>query len=150
MRLRGFEVVSAYQQAAIVVPVRKTKGSAGYDLAVAEDTRLTAAAISLVTTGLKAYMSEDEYLSVHIRSGLSVKYCLSLINGQGIIDSDYYNNTENEGHILLAIYNHSQINVDIPKGTRIAQAIFQKYLTVDEEKQSFAVRAGGFGSTGAQ
>lgn len=149
MRHRGFEVVSAYQDSRIVLPVRKTQGSAGYDIAAAEDTRLVAASVSLVATGLKAYMPADEYLSVHIRSGLSVKYCLSLINGQGIIDSDYYNNVENEGHILVAIYNHSKIDVEISKGTRIAQAIFQRYLTVSEEVASCVVRAGGFGSTGA-
>lgn len=150
MRQRGFEVVSSYHQSDITLPVRKTQASAGYDIAAADDSIIRPGAVCLVATGIKAYMPADEYLAVHIRSGLSVKNCLSLINGQGIIDSDYYNNAENEGHILIALYNHSHINVTIAKGTRIAQGIFQKYLISDHDKESLLVRSGGFGSTGSK
>ena len=150
MRQRGFELVSSYDQTDISIPTRKTQNSAGYDIAAASDVVIRPGAVCLVATGLKAYMPADEYLAVHIRSGLSVTHCLSLINGQGIIDSDYYNNPENEGHILIALYNHGVTDVMINKGMRIAQGIFQRYLTIDQEKQTFAVRAGGFGSTGCK
>jgi len=149
MRLRGFEIISSYNNRDIVLPMRKTKDSAGYDIAAAEDVVLLPARTTLVATGLKAYMLPDEYLGIHIRSGLSIKNNVSLINGQGIIDADYYNNTDNEGHIMIAIYNHNSENVVINKGTRIGQGIFYKYLVADtDENNSFATRTGGLGSTG--
>ena len=150
MKLRGFEIIHEYQQADILLPARKTQASAGYDIACARDAIIRPGAVCLVETGLKAYMPEDEYLAVHIRSGLSVRYGLSLINGQGIIDSDYYNNSENEGHILIALVNHSDTDVCISKGTRIAQGIFQKYLIADHDGQARQIRSGGFGSTGVK
>ena len=150
MRLRGFEIVSKYLERNISLPVRQTKQSAGYDLSVAEDTGLLAKQVTLVPTGLKAYMQSDEYLGIHIRSSIAIKQQLSLINSQGIIDADYYNNASNEGHILIAIYNHSSEAVQLPKGARIAQGVFYKFLTVDNEVVGSSVRKGGFGSTGRQ
>ena len=148
MRLRGFERLSNYGEQEIVLPARKTKFSAGYDIAASQEVVIPAGSLGLVPTGLKAYMPADEFLSVHIRSGLSVKHCLSLINSQGIIDSDYYNNPENEGHIMIALYNHGKSDVLITKGMRIAQGIFQKYYTTDNDPSDISVRSGGFGSTG--
>lgn len=148
MRQRGFERLSTCSGQDIALPSRKTKFSAGYDIAASQDAIIRTGSVCLIPTGLKAYMPADEYLAVHIRSGLSVKHCLSLINGQGIIDSDYYNNPDNEGHILIALYNHGQSDVTITKGTRIAQGIFQKYLTTDNDETVLSQRTGGFGSTG--
>ena len=96
-RVRGFEWITGYVDSAL--PQRKTVASAGYDLAAAQDCMLEAGKVTLVPTGLKAYMPDDEYLAIHIRSSMAVKHKLSLINGQGIIDADYYNNQDNEGRI---------------------------------------------------
>jgi dUTP pyrophosphatase len=149
MGLRGFELISSYKNIDLALPIRKTKYSAGYDISAAEDAILLPAAVTLIATGIKAYMQHDEYLGIHIRSGLSVKNNLSLINGQGIIDADYYNNADNEGHILIAIYNHSEQKILITKGTRIAQGIFYKYLVTDNDADNlFLARTGGLGSTG--
>lgn len=150
MRLRGFEPISEYLAKNISLPVRQTKQSAGYDLAVAEDTVLLSKQVTLVPTGLKAYMQSDEYLGIHIRSSIAIKQQLSLINSQGIIDADYYNNTANEGHILIAIYNHSPEAVQIPQGTRVAQGVFYKFLAADNDAADGSVRKGGFGSTGRE
>ena len=144
---RGFEVISQYREYDIKIPIRKTALSAGYDLAIAQDVTLLPGKVALVPTGVKAYMEEDEYLGIHIRSGLAIKHSLSLINGQGIIDADYYNNKENEGHILIPVFNHGSEPVIITKGTRIAQAIFYKYLKTDNDCVG-TIRSGGFGSTG--
>lgn len=144
---RGFEVVSQYNSQDISLPVRKTALSAGYDITVAQGVTLLPGRVTLIPTGIKAYMEEDEYLGIHIRSGLAIKQSLSLINGQGIIDADYYNNEENEGHILLAIMNHGTLPVTIAKGTRVAQGIFYKYLKTDNDCCT-DVRLGGLGSTG--
>jgi len=149
MRLRGFEFIASYKNMELSLPIRKTQYSAGYDISAAEDVILLPAAVTVIATGIKAYMPSDEYLGIHIRSGLSIKNNLSLINGQGIIDADYYNNADNEGHIMIALYNHNSQNILISKGTRIAQGIFYKYLVADtDDNNLFVTRAGGMGSTG--
>lgn len=149
MQLRGFKVVSSYEAKEIQLPARKTQYSAGYDIAAAEDVLLSPGTVTLVPTGIKAYMQSDEYLGIHIRSGLSIKNKLSLVNGEGIIDADYFDNSENEGHILIAIFNHNLQKVYINKGDRIAQGIFYKYLLADQDGECvFKTREGGFGSTG--
>ena len=148
-RLRGFEVVNAFVDKGINLPKRKTGRSAGYDIEAAADIVLVPHQVVLVPTGIKAYMQPDEYLGIHVRSGISIKNCISCINSQGIIDADYYNNPDNEGHIMVPLINHGAKEFFIAKGTRIAQGIFYKYLTVDgDEAGTGAVRQGGFGSTG--
>ncbi len=142
--MRGFEVIDGFDA---VLPTRKTAASAGYDLAAAVEIELPPAKVTLVPTGLKAYMPQDEYLGVHIRSGMAIKHGLSLINGEGIIDADYYNNTANEGHIMIAVYNHGATTISLQKGMRIAQGIFKRYLLSDDDAAD-GMRAGGFGSTG--
>jgi len=149
MKIRGFEVVGAYQDKGINIPVRKTGCSAGYDLAAADDVVLLPGKVTLVNTGLKAYMQPDEYLGLYVRSGFSIKNCISCINSVGIIDADYYNSGENEGHIMVPLINHSAEPLAISKGTRVAQGIFMKYLTVDGDVAGVgAARTGGMGSTG--
>ena len=148
-RQRGFEIVSKYMDAGIELPVRKTAASAGYDLQAAEDVILLPHAVTIVPTGLKAYMQQDEYLGLHVRSGFSIKNKISCINNQGIIDADYYNSPGNEGHIMVPLINHGEEPVQVAKGMRIAQGIFYRYLTVDGDAAGQgAQRTGGFGSTG--
>lgn len=143
---RRFAVVSAYREAGIHLPVRKTEQSAGYDLEAAADTVLKPGEVTLVPTGLKAYMEPDEVLQVFIRSGYSSRNRLSLINGVGVIDADYADNPDNEGEIMVAIYNHGEAPVVVKKGQAIAQAIFTRYLTTDADRPG-GKRTGGFGST---
>lgn len=149
MKTRGFEIVTAYANQGIDIPARKTGGSAGYDITAAENILLEPHRVTLVPTGLKAYMQADEYLGIHVRSGFSIRYMVSCVNDEGIIDSDYYNNADNEGHILIPLFNHSDRSIDIPKGTRIAQGIFYRYLTTDRDTAGVGdTRQGGMGSTG--
>ena len=149
MDIRGFEVVTAYENQGVQLPKRKTTESAGYDIECAEAVTIAPGEMKLVPTGLKAFMNYDEYLAIHIRSGMAVKRRLMLVNSTGIIDSDYYNNADNEGHIMVAIFNHSDVPVKIEKGMRIAQGIFYKYLTVDGDMAGCGnARQGGMGSTG--
>lgn len=56
MRCRGFEVVSRWEGQDIHLPVRKTAESAGYDIESAEDAELLPGKITVLATGLKAYM----------------------------------------------------------------------------------------------
>lgn len=149
IRRRGFEVVSAYAGKGVELPRRKTGSSAGYDIRAAEAVSLPPHQVTLVPTGLKAYMQAEEYLGIHVRSGFSIKNQVGCINGQGIIDADYYNNPDNEGHIFVPLINHGSGIVEIDKGMRIAQGIFYRYLTVDGDAVGHGPeRQGGFGSTG--
>ena len=149
MKTRGFEKVAKYMNVEFPMPERKTQFSAGYDISAAEEVVLEPGKLVLVPTGVKAYMQTGEFLGLHIRSSMAVKKHLMLVNNVGIIDADYYNNADNEGHIMVALMNMGTEAVTIPQGERIAQGIFYNYLTVDDDdKVEKAVRGGGFGSTG--
>ncbi|MEG1412192.1 MAG: dUTP diphosphatase [Acidaminococcaceae bacterium] len=148
MKIRGFEKITQYAQVEFALPVRQTQLSAGYDFSLPQAVTLLPQQLMLVPTGIKAYMQKDEYLGIHIRSSLAVKKQLFLVNNQGIIDADYYNNEDNEGHIMLAVRNLGTEPVILAQGERIAQGIFYKYLTVDDDVSEVkTVRGGGFGST---
>lgn len=149
MRKRGFEVISEYKDKGINLPVRKTKYSAGYDVEAAEDVVIPAYRFgtkpTLVPTGLKAYCENDEfYMLVNRSSG--PKKGLIIPNSIGIIDADYYNNENNEGHFYFQFFNISGEDLLIKKGDVIGQVIFQKYLITDDDHAE-GIRSGGFGST---
>ncbi|MGL5207195.1 MAG: dUTP diphosphatase [Acidaminococcaceae bacterium] len=148
MRVRGFEKVAEYANFDFLLPMRKTKCSAGYDFYLPEDITLPPGQVTLVPTGVKAYMQENEYLGMHLRSSIAMKMCLTMINNQGIIDADYYNNKDNEGHIKLLVYNLNDHEVTLQKGERIAQGIFYNYMLADADVEiQKETRSGGFGST---
>lgn len=148
MKNRGFEVISTVNKEDVFLPKRATKASAGYDLSSIEEVVIAPKTLAFIKTGLKAYMLEDEVLELYARSSLATKRRLVLMNSVGIIDSDYYNNPKNEGHILIALYNHSNEEQVIGKGERIAQGIFKKYLKTDDDT-AVEKRRGGFGSSNA-
>lgn len=103
---------------------------------------------TLVPTGIKAKMPSDEMLLLYNRSSNPLKRFLFLANGVGVIDSDYYNNEGNEGHIMFQFINLGPTPITIKKGERIGQGIFQKFLlTTDVEITQDVERTGGFGST---
>lgn len=158
MKKRGFEIISQKQFEKdfneyttnyndIVMPKRQTLHSAGYDFFAPFDINLKPKEIIKIPTGIKVYMQNDEFLALLDKSSFGFKYNIRLCNQIGIIDSDYYNNIKNEGHIYFAIQNEGSKIWGIKKGESFAQAIFLKYLTVDNEKINQKIRVGGFGST---
>ena len=148
--LRGFEIAKGFEDKGINLPIRKTKFSAGYDIEAAEDIIIPSFKKgnnpTLVKTGLKAYMQDDEMLLLYNRSSNPKKKGLILANSVGVVDKDYYGNADNDGHIMFAFYNIKDEDVEIKKGDAIGQAIFQKYLITDDDKAE-GEREGGFGST---
>ena len=152
-KVRGFEVAKGFEDKGINLPVRKTKFSAGYDVEAAEDCIIPAfkpgQKPTLVKTGIKAYMESDEVLILANRSSNPGKKGLILANSIGVVDSDYYENPDNDGHIMYAFFNFKAEDVEIKKGERIGQAIFQKYLVTDNDIAQ-GERTGGFGSTNKQ
>lgn len=149
-RKRGFEIAKGFENYDITLPVRKTKYSAGYDVCAAEDCVIQPFTLgskpTLVKTGLKAYMQDDEYLMLCNRSSNPFKKGLVLANSIGIIDADYYNNPDNDGAFSYAFYNYFTTPLEIKKGDTIGQAIFQKYAIIDDDFPG-GKRLGGFGST---
>jgi dUTP pyrophosphatase len=131
----------------IAIPTRSTKHSAGYDFKSPIDFVLNPGESKKVPTGIKASMNEDEFLAIFVRSSMGFKYNIRLCNQVGIVDSDYYNNQDNEGHIFIKIQNEGTEVLTINKGDRFAQGIFMNFLITDDD-MSFGDRTGGFGSTG--
>ena len=113
---------------------------------VAALTKYTNCKPTLVPTGIKCKMPEDTYLELSVRSSCPLKYWLILANGVGIIDADYYNNPDNEGHIFFQIINLSPFDIVLHKGDTIGQGILKKYYTTDDDA-ACGERTGGFGST---
>jgi len=143
-----FERISKYPDAQL--PQRATKGSAGYDFFVAEDTVVPPGENVLVPTGVKAQIDDGYWLQLAVRSSTPRKLGLILANGIGIVDSDYYNNPDNEGHIMFQVYNikpEGRNNIVVlHKGDRIGQGVFVRYGLTDDDMVE-RVRTGGFGST---
>ena len=149
-KIRGFEIAKGFEDKGINLPIRKTKYSAGYDIEAAEDVIIPSFKKginpTLIKTGIKAYMQDDEVLYLYNRSSNPKKKGLILANSVGVIDKDYYGNPDNDGHIMFAFYNIKDEDIEIKKGEAIGQAVFQKYLVVDDDNAE-GERLGGFGST---
>lgn len=128
------------------LPSRSTKKSAGYDFFAPSDFIIKKGECLKIFTGVKACMEERDVLYLYIRSSFAIKYGLVLKNSVGVIDSDYYNNPDNEGNIIFVIENTSDNDFEIKKGTRFAQGVFMNYLIIDDDN-SFGKRNGGIGST---
>lgn len=161
MKIRGFEIAKGFEEFDVALPCRSTKNSAGYDFSAIEDveipsyysqlldkiTKKEPVKPTLIKTGIKSYMADDEVLYIYNRSSNPFKKGLILANSVGIIDSDYYGNPDNDGHIMFAFYNFMPFTIKISKGDKIGQGIFGKFLKADGDTQD-KDRIGGFGSTG--
>lgn len=149
MKTRGFEIAAGWEGKEIHLPKRQTAHAAAYDIEAAEDTLVPkfqpGVKPTMIATGLKAYCQPDECYFVFNRSSGASKG-LVLANGVGIIDADYYNNSENDGHFRVVVFNVTDHDLVIKKGDRIAQVVFQKFLTTDGDAAT-GERKGGFGST---
>lgn len=154
---RGFEVAKGFQDRGVALPKRSTGGSAGYDFQACERVIVPAASVTesgkvvfvptRVATGIKAYFPKNEVLNLYNRSSNPSKRGLVLVNGTGVIDSDYYENSGNDGHIMLEFINISGEPTQIEVGDKLGQGIFEQILFVDGDDAS-GERMGGHGSTG--
>ena len=129
----------------IVLPLRATKGSAGYDFSSPLDVTIRPGEMVKVPSGIRCFIEEGYVLHIYPRSSLGFKYRLTLANTTGIIDADYYN-ALNEGHIIVALVNRGDKDIVIKKGERFVQGIFLKFYTAEEEEVT-GQRTGGFGSS---
>ena len=144
--MRKFEQVSYSQNG--ILPTRADVGSAGYDFYLSEDTTILPNETKIIKTDIKAQMEQDEVLLLFVRSSIGIKKHLCLANGTGVIDSTYFNNPDNEGNIMGALYNYGTNPVQLKKGDRFMQGVFTKYLSTQNDTTTNTSRNGGIGSSG--
>lgn len=128
------------------LPKRSTKSSAGYDFESVVKLIINPGEIKKVPLAVKVQMEWDECLLLLVRSSQGFKYNVRMCNQVGVIDSDYYNNEMNEGHMFIKLQNHGSEPYVIHIGDKICQGIFTKYLLTDDDDAK-ETRTGGFGST---
>ena len=135
--MRKFEKIQRVKDLDFNLPVRKTAKSAGYDFECIEEITIEpfkpGAKPTLVPTGVKVYMEDDEFLMLVNRSSNPKKKNLVIPNSLGIIDADYVDNPDNEGEMMFAFYNMGAEPITIEKGYAIGQGIFQKYYVTEDD-----------------
>lgn len=132
-----------------ILPQRATPGSAGMDLYACIDMPIVVSARgkAIVPTGISISLPSSDYVAlIFARSGLAMKRGLSLINGVGVIDSDYI------GEIKVGLINQCDSPYTVASGERIAQMIIAPAINFDFEEVDSLEETdrgdGGFGSTG--
>jgi dUTP pyrophosphatase len=128
------------------LPSPATPGSAGYDLASAEDGKLEPLQRRLFRTGFSIAVPEGYECQLRPRSGLALRHGITLPNTPATIDSDY------RGELMVALVNLSSESFQITRGMRIAQMVIARVERVAfkavESLPPTARGTGGFGSSG--
>ena len=132
----------------IALPKYESEGASGMDLRAFLDSDVSIEPFARVKipTGLRVEIPEGFEAQVRPRSGLALKYGLTVLNSPGTIDSDY------RGDIEIILINLGAGDVIIKDGDRIAQLVItpvcrpfiKEAVTLIETVRG----AGGFGSTG--
>ncbi|MCD6319426.1 MAG: dUTP diphosphatase [Candidatus Desulfofervidaceae bacterium] len=132
----------------VSLPVYMTSEAAGMDLfaAIQEEITLMPGEINLIPTGIAIALPSGFEAQIRPRSGLAVKYGITLINAPGTIDADY------RGEIKVALINLGKEEYIIKPGDRIAQMVVAPVTRVEWqvvfELPSSERARGGFGHTG--
>ena len=128
------------------LPARATSGSAGYDIASAEEVTIQPLERRLIPTGFAFAIPAGFEMQVRPRSGLALRQGLTLPNTPATIDSDY------RGELLIAVINLGTAPVSVTRGMRIAQLIIARVEAPEMvevvELPETQRGSGGFGSTG--
>jgi dUTP pyrophosphatase len=128
------------------LPSPATPGSAGYDLASAEDGKLAPLERKLFRTGFSIAVPDGYECQLRPRSGLALRHGITLPNTPATIDSDY------RGELMVALVNLGTETFQVTRGMRIAQMIIARVERVAfhpvEALPSTARGTGGFGSSG--
>lgn len=144
-----FEVVKEefrqHPNAKIVLPKRATEHSAGYDICTPVDINIWNGRTIMIKTDIKCQMDPDTVMLIFPRSSIGIKHGIILTNTVGVIDSDFFENEENDGNITLALTKLDGGISQFKAGDKIAQAVFVKYQTNGEKVE--IQRKGGIGST---
>lgn len=128
------------------IPTRGSVNSAGYDLYSCENITIPSKGKGLCGTGIAVKMNtmDDVYGRIAPRSGWASKFHIDI--GAGVIDKDY------RGEIKVLLFNHSDNDLDVKVGDRIAQMIVERclFLPIEGVRDLDITERGdgGFGSTG--
>ncbi len=129
-----------------LVPSYETVGASGADLKSKEDGILNPGERRLIKTGVFVELPAGYEAQVRPRSGLALKYGITMLNSPGTIDSDY------RGEIGVIMINHGSEPFVYKKGDRIAQLVISQYSRAEFKITSSLTEtirgAGGFGHTG--
>lgn len=129
------------------LPRRATNGSAGYDFYMPFSMDIYSNIENdPIPTGIKCEIIDGYVLQLYPRSSMGYKYGMGLSNTVGIIDADYYNNPDNEGHISVKLTTRK--NIRLEKGDRFVQGIFLIFATTSDDMPISDKRVGGTGSSG--
>lgn len=131
------------------IPRRATLGSAGYDFFSPISFKLNPGENIVIPTFIKCRLNYRSVLMILPRSSYGFKYRMQLDNTMGVIDADYFNNENNEGHIFIKITNDSKLSkvLSVNAGDAFAQGIIFNYEVTDDDIALTSVRTGGIGST---
>ena len=129
------------------LPRRAHPGDAGLDLCAAVDLDIPPGATRLVGTGLSLELPPGTEAQVRPRSGLALKYSVTVLNAPGTIDEGY------RGEVSVILINHGPSVFEVKHGMRVAQLVVQPTLAVDVTDSAVLSDTsrgqGGFGSTGS-
>ena len=128
------------------LPRRATIKSAGYDFYAISDFVIHPGEVLKIPTWIKVNMNDDEAFMLYVRSSMGFKYNVRMTNQVGVIDADYYNNSDNEGHMWFSLQNHGDKDFVVKKGQAFGQGVFSKFLITDDDIVT-DVRNSGIGST---
>lgn len=132
----------------LALPARATAGSAGYDVRSCEAFRLAPGDVYAACTGLVMELPRGVECQVRPRSGLAARHGITLPNSPGTIDPDY------RGELKILMQNLGPGPVEIKRGDRIAQLVFNRCLAPSVEEAAAVSStdrgAGRFGSTGVK
>ena len=99
----------AYSHKPTFLPTRATAKSAGHDFFLKEDVTIKPGKAVFQYTDVKCRLNRDEVLLLLVRSSIGIKQHLMLANGTGVIDADYYGNTDHWGLVYQTIFTESEI-----------------------------------------
>ena len=129
------------------LPAQATPGSAGYDIASAEDGALAPMERKLFRTGFAIAVPDGFECQIRPRSGLALRHGITLPNTPATIDSDY------RGELMITLINLGTEPFEVTRGMRIAQMVIarveQATFRPVEDLPASHRGAGGFGSTGS-
>lgn len=130
------------------LPAYQTEFSAGLDLCAQLDNPIQILPLQrqLIPTGLSIEVPQGYEAQIRPRSGLALKYGITVLNTPGTIDADY------RGEIKVLLINLSDQVFIVNHSDRIAQMIISKFEKIDwtlVENLSDTCRGiNGYGSTG--
>lgn len=130
------------------LPKYQSDGAAGMDLYanVTQPVTLPAGCIQLIPTGVKIALAKGYEAQIRPRSGLALKFGVTMVNSPGTIDADY------RGEVKVILINHGQKEFIVTRGMRIAQMVISQVARITWEEaevlEETTRNEGGFGHTG--